>query len=284
MGEDSMKQENVSRKILLVDDEENITRSLIRVLRRDDYHIFTANSGKEGLDVLKENDIGVIISDQRMPEMSGTEFLSQVSKLYPDTIRIVLSGYTDLNSVTDAINEGKIYKFLTKPWDDKLLRQNIEEAFYQYELVGENKRLSSELTRANEELTRANIRLENNVKVEARHAELNLRSLQVAQDMLLNLPVGIIGIDEDGVVVFANDRAHKIVSRNDNGLIGLSYSELFNSKIQSYKDQLEMNDTRCLLKPQEEIDCNVILHKYRMLNDSVVMIVVLTPTDGECDG
>lgn len=104
------------RNLLLVDDEENITRSLLRLLRQDKYKIFTADCGKQGLEILKSNEIGVILSDQRMPEMNGTEFLSQVSKLYPDTIRMVLSGYTDLQTVTNAINEGKIYKFLTKPW------------------------------------------------------------------------------------------------------------------------------------------------------------------------
>ena len=106
----------MERTLLLVDDEENIVRSLKRLLRRDGYNILTANSGKEGLEVLNDDNVGVIISDQRMPEMNGTEFLSQVKVLHPDTIRIVLSGYTDLNSVTDAINDGAIFKFLTKPW------------------------------------------------------------------------------------------------------------------------------------------------------------------------
>jgi DNA-binding NtrC family response regulator len=73
--------------------------------------------------------VQVILSDQRMPEMSGTEFFSRVRQLYPDTIRIVLTGYTDLDSVTGAINRGAIYKFLTKPWDDDLLREQVREAF-----------------------------------------------------------------------------------------------------------------------------------------------------------
>lgn len=72
----------------------------------------------------------VIISDQRMPEMSGTEFLSQVKAIHPNTVRIVLSGYTDLKSVTDAINQGAIYKFLTKPWDDSQIREHIQQAFH----------------------------------------------------------------------------------------------------------------------------------------------------------
>ena len=119
----------MERCLLLVDDEQNITASLMRLFRRDGYRILTANSGREGLEILGQNKVGVIISDQRMPEMSGSEFLSKVKDLYPDTVRIMLSGYTDLNSVTDAINRGAIYKFLTKPWEDDLLRENIREAF-----------------------------------------------------------------------------------------------------------------------------------------------------------
>ncbi len=117
------------RRILVVDDEPGILSALRRVLRRDGYEILAASSAKEGLRILGDHDVQVILSDQRMPEMSGTEFLSRVRDLYPETIRIILSGYTDLESIADAINRGSIYKFLTKPWDDDLLRENIREAF-----------------------------------------------------------------------------------------------------------------------------------------------------------
>jgi response regulator RpfG family c-di-GMP phosphodiesterase len=117
------------RRILVVDDEPGILSALRRVLRRDGYEILAAPSAKEGLRILGDHDVQVILSDQRMPEMSGTEFLSRVRDLYPETIRIILSGYTDLESIADAINRGSIYKFLTKPWEDDLLRENIREAF-----------------------------------------------------------------------------------------------------------------------------------------------------------
>ena len=118
-----------SRQLLLVDDEESILQSLRRMLRRDGYVIHLATSGEAGLAVLEEHAIGVIVTDQRMPGMSGSDFLSIVKERQPDTVRIVLSGYTELNSIADAINKGAIYKFLTKPWDDELLRQHIAEAF-----------------------------------------------------------------------------------------------------------------------------------------------------------
>ncbi|PWY45609.1 EAL domain-containing protein [Pseudomonas sp. RW405] len=121
--------EGKMQTLLLLDDEENILRALTRVLRRDGYKILMATRAQDAFELLAKHEIQVILSDQRMPEMSGTEFLSRVKDLYPNTIRIVLSGYTDLKSVTDAINKGAIYKFLTKPWDDELLRQDVAQAF-----------------------------------------------------------------------------------------------------------------------------------------------------------
>jgi diguanylate cyclase (GGDEF)-like protein/PAS domain S-box-containing protein len=115
--------------LLLVDDEPNILNSLSRLLRREAYQILTATSPAQAFDLLAKHPVQVILSDQRMPEMSGTEFFSRVRQLYPETIRIVLTGYTDLDSVTGAINRGAIYKFLTKPWDDDLLREQVREAF-----------------------------------------------------------------------------------------------------------------------------------------------------------
>lgn len=115
--------------LLLVDDEPNILSSLSRLLRREGYTILKATSPIEAFELLAKHPTQVVISDQRMPEMSGTEFLSRVRQLYPDTVRLVLTGYTDLESVTGAINRGAIYKFLTKPWDDDQLREQIREAF-----------------------------------------------------------------------------------------------------------------------------------------------------------
>jgi len=121
-----------AQTILLLDDEENILRALARLLRRDGYKILMATRAQDAFELLATHDIQVILSDQRMPEMSGTEFFSRVKDLHPETIRIVLSGYTDLKSVTDAINQGAIYRFLTKPWDDEQLRQSINQAFRAY--------------------------------------------------------------------------------------------------------------------------------------------------------
>lgn len=202
----------MARAILLVDDEENIVSSLIRLLRRDGYHILRAGGGKEGLALLEQHEVGVIISDQRMPEMTGTEFLSRVKDLYPDTVRIVLSGYTELNSVTDAINRGAVYKFLTKPWEDDLLRANVEEAFRRHEMGIENVRLTQELKRANDGLRSINLELEQRVEAKANEIVRNLNVLRVSQEILEHLPVAIIGIGDDGWIAIANLAAHQMFS------------------------------------------------------------------------
>jgi response regulator RpfG family c-di-GMP phosphodiesterase len=85
------------------------------------------------LELLATHPVGVIVSDALMPEMPGAELLRRVKGLYPDVVRIMLSGYAELRSVTEAINEGSVYKFLTKPWDDALLREHIQESFRRYE-------------------------------------------------------------------------------------------------------------------------------------------------------
>lgn len=204
----------MERTLLLVDDEENITSSLVRLLRRDGYHILCANSGEAGLALLAKNEVGVIISDQRMPGMTGVEFLGKVKERYPDTVRVVLSGYTELNTVTDAINRGSVYKFLTKPWEDELLRANVEEAFQRYEMKMENARLARELEDANEELMNINRELELRVDEKTREVVINLEVLQVSQEILERLPVAVIGIGDDGMIAVANRNAHRLFSGN----------------------------------------------------------------------
>ena len=124
-----------SRTLLLVDDEENVLKALQRLLRRDGYRVLATSRVQEAFELLASNEVQVILSDQRMSDMAGTEFLGRVKALYPRTVRLVLSGYTDLATVTDAINRGAIYRFLTKPWDEEDLRHHIREAFRTWEAL-----------------------------------------------------------------------------------------------------------------------------------------------------
>lgn len=189
--------------LLLVDDESNILSALKRLLRRDGYTLLTADSGESGLALLGEQAVDVILSDQRMPGMSGVEFLRKARELRPDTVRMVLSGYTELQSITDAINEGAIFKFLTKPWDDEQLRANIAEAFRLKTLTDENRRLSLELRAANTQL-------EQMLRLKEEQLGREHKVLGILQEVLQLLPWPLLGIDDTGIVASANEQAQQL--------------------------------------------------------------------------
>lgn len=128
-------------KLLLVDDEENVISSLKRAFMDEEFEVFSANSGQQGLAMLAKEQIHVIISDEKMPGMSGAEFLSEAKKLYPETIRFMLTGQASIEAAMKAINEGEIYRFFTKPWDDLQLIFAIRSACERFDLEEENRRL-----------------------------------------------------------------------------------------------------------------------------------------------
>jgi CheY-like chemotaxis protein len=122
-------------KMLVVDDEPDNLDLLYRTFRRD-FNVFKADSGISALEILAaEGEVAVIISDQRMPEMKGTEFLSKTVPQFPDTMRIILTGFTDVEDLVDAINSGQVYKYITKPWDPNELKAVVQRAAETYELL-----------------------------------------------------------------------------------------------------------------------------------------------------
>jgi response regulator RpfG family c-di-GMP phosphodiesterase len=139
--------------ILYVDDEVNNLTSF-KATFRGSYNVFTAPSADEGKRVLEEksNEIQIIITDQRMPGMTGVEFLSSIIDKFPDPIRILLTGYSDIQAVIDAINNGQIYQYISKPWEEQHLKIVIEKAYEVFSLRQENKELIKSLLRANEQL------------------------------------------------------------------------------------------------------------------------------------
>lgn len=134
------KYDTSQQTLLLVDDEPYILNGLTRIFHREGYRILTAGNGFEALELLATNRVQVIISDQRMPGMTGIELLSRVKELYPETRRIILSGYAELTTVTEAINHGAIWKYFTKPWPEDSLRKEVRQAFRQLSVYGGNSR------------------------------------------------------------------------------------------------------------------------------------------------
>jgi FixJ family two-component response regulator len=270
--------EPLERVLLLVDDEPNITMSLKRLLRSDGYRILTASSGKEGLDILANHRVGVIVSDQRMPVMTGVEFFGKVKDIYPDTIRIVLSGYTELKSVTDAINEGAIYKFLTKPWDDEQLRAHVREAFQRYELKLENARLGRELERANSELSEVNRILEKRVAEKTETIRHNIGMLQVSQEILEHLPAAVIGLDDEGLVVIANRLADALLAGEGSGsLLGFSAEECLPPPLVAFAR--EAADESTVLTLADGRRFNAICHRMGEMCRARGCILVFTPIE-----
>lgn len=136
--------DTIKHPILVVDDESDILFSLRALLRRD-FEVFTAEGGAQALAVLQQHPVHVIMSDQRMPEMTGAELLVQVRREYPQAIRIIFTGYADLKAVIDAVNRGEIYRYLTKPWDPDNLCTVLHQACAQYQAISERQQLLTEL-------------------------------------------------------------------------------------------------------------------------------------------
>ena len=137
--------------VLYIDDEQHNLVSFKASFRRI-FNVYTAESADEGAKLLDQENIHVILSDQRMPKMTGIEFFESIKDSHPDPIRILITGYTDINAVVDAINRGQVYKYLTKPWNEEDVRNFVEKAFEVYRLRKDNEVLTTKLLDANKKL------------------------------------------------------------------------------------------------------------------------------------
>ena len=167
-------QTNATSTLLIIDDEDEILKPLYRQFRRE-YQVLTATSAQEGLRLMTEQPVQVIISDQRMPGMNGAEFFGKLKIEYPDAIRLLLTGYADIQAVISAINDGNIFRYIAKPWDPVELDTIVREAFQRYHLIVQNRKLMEQLQATNVDLER---------RVEERTAELaemNTRLLALNQ-------------------------------------------------------------------------------------------------------
>ncbi|MGU7784358.1 HD domain-containing phosphohydrolase [Burkholderia sp. PU8-34] len=167
--------------ILLVDDEPGVLSALRRLLRQSGYDVRTADGGEAALEILASADVDLIVSDMRMPHMSGVEFLARARALYPDTMRILLTGYSEVESVARAVNEGGIYRYLNKPWDDHDLLLTIGQALEQRRLRSEAARLAALTQAQNDELRRFNTELESQVRARTDELGQTVMFLEAAQ-------------------------------------------------------------------------------------------------------
>jgi len=193
--------------LLIVDDEPSILSSLRRVLRREGYKLLMAASGEEALETLGREQVDLLLTDGRMPGMSGIELAKKVKASYPDAIRIILSGYTDVGELAGAINEGEVYRFILKPWNDEELKFTLSHALEHRRLSDENQQLYQRVKEQNEELKQLNANLEQAVDEKTRELQIHNKALLLSQEILDQLPVAVVGIGIDETVVQINRRA-----------------------------------------------------------------------------
>lgn len=221
-----------TKKMLLVDDEPNITRSIKRICRNRGYEIFIASSAAEALEIIAAEKIQVVLSDQLMPQMTGSEMFERIQEKFTSVVRILLTGYTAIEGLTSAVNKGAVFRILFKPWDDDNLLKTIDDAFDYYFVKDHNKQLTKELTELNSNL-------ESKVAEKTREFTLHVKRLQLSQKLFELLPSFSIGISDDFYIVNANKKAHELLGSN--ALIGQKIQqtlpdeivELINSRVES---------------------------------------------------
>lgn len=172
--------------ILCVDDELSVLKALKRLLRSPQYRILTANSGREGLEITNEEPVDIIISDMRMPEMDGAEFLSEVAIHSPQTIRLLLTGYSDMSSTITAVNKGQISRYLQKPWNNDELLLTIAQCTEKLTLENENRRLIKEIEAKNQSLASLNNSLEDKVQQRTQQINTALSKLKSTNALVKN--------------------------------------------------------------------------------------------------
>jgi len=183
--------------VLCVDDETAVLNALRRVFLDESWEMLFASSGEDGLHLVASHDVDLVLADFRMPGMDGVEFLKRVRSLRPRCLRVVLSGYADIGLIVAALNDGQIYKFLSKPWNDDDLRHQVRNFLDHQRLDHENRRLTAELVELNLRLSQ---------KVEA-----SSRTVDFARFAMEAVPVPLVGVDGRGEIIVANAEARRLL-------------------------------------------------------------------------
>jgi len=194
-------------RVLFVDDDRAVLKSLARLFHRDGLEVMTAENSAEALELLGRYPVQLVVSDQRMPGASGVEFLSQVKERYPEVVRVLLTGYADMDAAAGAINRGQVFRFLQKPWDDGDLRDTVSQALAYHDLLVENQRLMELTSRQNLELRELNLNLEAKVRERtreledsvARYREANTRLQQTQEQLIQSQKMASLGLLAAGV-------------------------------------------------------------------------------------
>lgn len=210
--------------LMIVDDEENVINSLKRSLRNEDYSIVTENSGIRALDKIKSGEfsINVLLSDYKMPEMTGVELLQEVKKFNPDIVRLILSGYIDTDVLIDAINSGEMYQFVTKPWNTDEIKKIINRSFDYYFTNLKNKEYMRDIIEANEKYHKDN--------------KSRNRQLELDNEIINSLPFGLAAVSGNGEILKINISALSIAGKEMEWKDGdkIMIEDIFDSVLSAY--------------------------------------------------
>lgn len=264
-----MSEHSEQIKILCVDDERNVLRALERIFLDDDYEIVLAGSGDEGLKIMEDSGpFQVVISDYRMPVMNGVEFLKAVFDCWPQTVRIVLSGYADASAIVAAINEGHIYRFIPKPWNDDELRVTIQNSLERYFLQKKNHELLEQLATANQAL-------EEKIQHRTEQLELRNRALEFSQSLLGNLPVGVVGIDINGMIAYCNDLAVKLLKNVCSDIFGADVTSCCDASLGLLIEQVRREKYISLELALGDTMCRVMGRTIAFCDNEAIVLVFL---------
>ncbi|MEF3168161.1 MAG: response regulator [Deltaproteobacteria bacterium] len=279
--------------ILFIDKEENILKAIHRLLHNENYRLLFTTDPDKALEILKTEDVAVIISAQNIPKMTGTELLTKAKAIDPDIIRIILTGYADINTAIESINKGEVFRFIIKPWDDDELKTVIRQAIFQHFLVVENKRLLKVTQEQNQQLEELNAGLEKKAKERTRqllekHRELKKLYQRLQSNFkdtvrvfvnLIELYDPFLGSHSKRVGVLARELAKKMniegadldlvemaAFLHDIGLIGVP-KEFWQGKSEGFSPAQE-----AVFKTHPEIGYN-LLYKIEFLRQAAVIVL-----------
>ncbi|MEP4891540.1 MAG: HD domain-containing phosphohydrolase [Aliiglaciecola sp.] len=201
---EQLLDDEISMTVLCVDDEVNILKSLKRLLYKQNYQLLLAESGAKALEIMAQNKIDLILSDMKMPGMSGAELLQKVAESEPDCHRILLTGYSDMESTIDAVNKGKIHRYLQKPWNNEEIIKTIDEGLEKVRLKNENNNLQKLVKKQNSLLKKLNQNLEDKVKLRTKQIHLAMQRIEHNNNATQKVLYNMISINPNISGGFAN--------------------------------------------------------------------------------
>jgi len=237
--------------VLFLDDEQNVLNSISRMFADEAYGVTVAVTPEQAMDILSREKIKVVLSDQRMPGITGIEFLNQVKTKYPDIVRILFTAYADLDATEAAINISEVYRFINKPWHPQELKTSVVGAIHFYDMVMENRRLFEETKTRNEELSEANSKLKEFSSTLSHELRTPLASIKTALDIVLSGNAGKVGEEQRNFLSKAKSNVDRL-GRLINNILDLAQMESGKSTLN--KEKQDINKViRSVVETQETV-------------------------------